>query len=250
MMSMQKPLLLALSLAAVNAYGETTKPWAVSTELGVIATSGNTETTSIQAKIDAKQTTERWHNHYVLTALFKEDQVTQEDGSKIKEKTAEKYFGSAKAAYQLQREHSNLFLYGAHTDDQFGAYRRYSTVALGYGDRLFDGETMHLDVEIGPGYFRAEKVLADESLEKETGVLLRGAAAYLWKISEAAEFTQTLSVESAEENTRTVAETALTTRINSALQLKVGVNLSNDSDVAPGKEKTDTMSYVNLVYQF
>src|SRR5690606_6693499 len=101
--------------------------------------------------------------------------------------------------------HSNFFLYGSHTDDKFSAYRRYSTAALGYGTRLFDTETMHLDVEIGPGYFRAEKVLEDETLDTESGVLLRGAAAYLWKISESAEFTQTLSVESAEENTRTVA---------------------------------------------
>jgi putative salt-induced outer membrane protein len=247
---MKKPLVLALSLAAVGANAETTKPWAVSTELGVIATSGNTETTSIQAKVDAKQTTENWQNQYILSGLFKEDQVKQDDGTKTKEKTAEKYFGSIKAAYQLQREHSNFFLYGSHTDDKFSAYRRYSTAALGYGTRLFDTETMHLDVEIGPGYFRAEKVLEDETLDTESGVLLRGAAAYLWKISESAEFTQTLSVESAEENTRTVAESALTTRINGSLQLKVGFNVSNDSDVAPDKKKTDTMTYVNLVYQF
>ena len=72
----------------------------------------------------------------------------------------------------------------------------------------------------------------------------------LFRSSPSAEFKQTLSVESGEDNTRTVAESSLSTRINDAMQMKVGFNVANDSDVAPGKEKTDTMTYVNLVYNF
>jgi putative salt-induced outer membrane protein YdiY len=30
----------------------------------------------------------------------------------------------------------------------------------------------------------------------------------------------------------------------------VGFAIANDSDVAPGKEKTDTTTFVNLVYSF
>ena len=70
----------------VMAQDDENKPWTVSTELGVIATSGNTETTSVQGKIDAKQRLTRWHNHYIFSALFKEDQVTQDDGTKTTEK--------------------------------------------------------------------------------------------------------------------------------------------------------------------
>lgn len=226
------------------------KPWSISTELGVISTSGNTEATSIQGKIDAKQRLTRWHNHYIFSALFKEDQVTEDDGTKNTEKTAEKYFGSIKSAYQLENEHSNFFMFGSHAEDKFGSYNRYSTIAIGYGTRLFDGQSVQLDAEVGPGYFRGERVLADESIETETGMILRGAASLAWQISPSAEFKQTLSVESGEDNTRTVAESSLSTRINASMQMKVGFNVANDSNVAPDKENTDTMTYVNLVYNF
>jgi putative salt-induced outer membrane protein YdiY len=249
---MKTRLFLALSALGfcAGAAAEVEKPWEVAAELGVIATSGNTETTSIQAKLDAKQNLQRWHNHYILTALFKEDQITREDDTKVTEQTAEKYFGSVKSAYQLERENTNFFIFGSHTDDKFSSYSKYSTVAIGYGTRLYENDTMVLDAEIGPGYFRAKQVLADDTTQDESGVLLRGAASFKWQLSETAEFVQTLSVESAEDNTRTVAESSVTTRINGALQLKVGLNIANDSRVAPDKEKTDTTSYVNLVYNF
>lgn len=232
------------------AQDDESKRWKVSTELGVISTSGNTETTSVQGKIDVKQHLTRWHNHYIFSALFKEDQVTQDDGTKTTEKTAEKYFGSIKSAYQLENEHSNFFVFGSHAEDEFGSYNRYSTAAIGYGMRLFNGESVQLDAEIGPGYFRGERVLEDETVETETGMILRGAASLAWQISPSAEFKQTLSVESGDDNTRTVAESSLSTRINASMQMKVGFNVANDSNVAPDKENTDTMTYVNLVYNF
>lgn len=249
---MRNRTILALVTLGVcsSSLAQDEKPWEVAAELGVIATSGNTETTSVQAKIDAKQHSARWHNQYILSVLFKEDQVIGEDDIKETEKTAEKYFASVKTAYQLERDNSNFFLFGSHADDQFGSYRTYSTVALGYGGRLFETDTMKLDTEIGPGYFRAEQVLPDDTIQRESGILLRGAAEFNWQLTETAEFNQTLSVEAAEDNTRTVAESSLSTRINGAMQLKVGLNISNDTDVAPDKEKTDMTSYINLVYKF
>lgn len=226
------------------------KVWKVATELGVIATSGNTETTSVQAKLDAKQELTRWHNHYIFSALFKKDQINEDDGTQTTEQTAEKYFGSVKSAYQLESKHSNFFIYGSHADDKFGSYRKYSTVAIGYGTRLYNSDNVQLDAEIGPGYFRGTRVLEDETIQTESGVMLRGAASLAWQITASAEFKQTLSVESGEDNTRTVAESSLSTRISDAMQMKVGLNVANDSEVAADKEHTDMMTYINLVYNF
>jgi len=242
--------LISLNPALVYAQSDEKLGWEVAAELGVIATSGNTETTSIQGKISATQRLAYWHNEYIFSTLFKEDQVTADDGTKTTEKTAEKYFLSAKSAYQLQQEHSNLFVYGSHAEDEFGAYSEYSTLSVGYGTRLYNADTMQLDIEIGPGYFQGERVLDNDTVQDESGVILRGAASYAWQISEAAEFKQTLSVESGDDNTRTIAETSLTTRINNSLQMKVGFDVANDSKVTEGKENTDTTTYVNLVYKF
>lgn len=235
---------------------EAKKPWEVEVDIGAIATSGNTDTTSLQFKVDAKQNLEKWENQYVFNSLFKEDSVKQDDNTSIKEKTAEKYFGSAKFAYLIGVEESYLFGYGSYTEDKFGAYRTYTTLALGYGNWLYYSPTFNWFIEAGPGYFEGEKVtestdpLLPDTITDESGAMLRAATALEWKISENATLKQLISVESGADNTRTQSETTLATSINEHMKMKVGLTLANDSDVAPGKEKTDTTTFVNLVYSF
>lgn len=244
------------ALLASTAIAEEKRPWDVEVDVGAIATAGNTETTSLQAKMDAKQNRAKWENQYILSALFKEDEVEQEDGSSSKEKTAEKYFGSVKSAYLLGVEKSYLFGFASHTHDEFGAYRTYSTVSVGYGDWLYSTPTLNWFVEAGPGYFEGEKVIESEdgvspsTLSDESGAILRAATALEWKITSTAEFKQVLSVETGSDNTRLLSETSLSTSISEAMKMKVGFSIANDSDVAPGKEKTDTTTFVNLVYNF
>jgi putative salt-induced outer membrane protein YdiY len=250
-------LALVFTAFTMTAFAEDKKrPWDVEVDIGAIATSGNTETTSLQFKVDAKQNLEKWENQYVFNSLFKEDEVEQDDETSRKEKTAEKYFGSAKFAYLIGVEKSYLFGFGSHTDDKFGAYRTYSTIALGYGDWLYSGSALNWFVEAGPGYFEGEKVIGSDndtipdSITDESGAMLRAATALEWKITSNAEFKQVISVESGADNTRTQSETSLATSINGSMKMKVGFAIANDSDVAPGKEKTDTTTFVNLVYSF
>lgn len=249
-------LVLSALSATVFAADEQKRPWDIEVDLGAIATSGNTETTSVQVKLDAKQNLEKWENQYILSSLFKEDEVSQDDGTTSKEKTAEKYFGSAKFAYLIGVEKSYLFGFGSHTRDNFGAYRNYSTIALGYGDWIYSSKTLNWFVEAGPGYFEGEKVIKSDdpaipdTFKDESGAILRAATALEWKITETAEFKQTISVEAGSDNTRTQSETSLSSSITQAMKMKVGFAVANDTDVAPGKEKTDTTTFVNLVYNF
>jgi len=225
-------------------------PWKATAELGFISTTGNTETTSVQAKMDATHELQRWRNQYKFSGLLKEDEVQLADGSTSSERTAERYSVSIKSAYKLEDEYSNLFVFGSHTDDQFGAFETYTSLALGYGARLLHTKTMDLDVEVGPGYFWADRQLDEGGTMSEEGAIFRGALEYNWAITRNADFQQTLSVESGADNTRTISDTSLSTRINGSLQMKVGFNVSADSDVAQDKEKTDTTTYINLVYKF
>jgi len=249
-------VVLLTTLFTTSTLAEDKRPWEVEVDLGAIATSGNTETTSLQLKVDAKQNLEKWENQYIFSSLFKQDDVEQDDGSTSNEKTAEKYLGSLKSAYIFGVEKSYLFGFVSHTNDKFGAYRTYTTVALGYGDWLYSTPNLNWFVEAGPGYFEGEKVLESDdnltpdTLVNESGAILRAATALEWKITKTAEFKQVISVESGADNTRTISETSLSTSISDAMQMKVGVSVANDSDVAPGKEKTDTTTFVNLVYNF
>lgn len=253
-----KKLVLLLSLMGVSSFtlADDKKPWAVDVDVGAIATTGNTETTSIQTKVDAKQYLKKWENQYILSGLFKEDEVVGVDEKKTKEKTAEKYFGSAKFAYLIGIEKSYFFTYLSHTTDYFSAYRTYNTLSMGYGDWIYSGDRFSWFVEAGPGYFEGKKVVEAESLalapvyQDENGFMLRVASAIEWKVSDSATFKQTVSVEGGADNKRTQSETTLTTSITKSMKMKVGFALAHDSDVAQDKEKLDTTTFVNLVYSF
>jgi len=68
-------------------------------ELGVILTTGNTETASYKGKLTVKQDTLKWSNKYLLDALYKEDKLDSGAGEKTTV-TAEKYFASIQGDYK------------------------------------------------------------------------------------------------------------------------------------------------------
>ncbi|WP_233078941.1 DUF481 domain-containing protein [Rheinheimera soli] len=220
--------------------------WSTSAELGAITTSGNTKGTSITGKVDAKQELEQWSNDYTFSAFFKRDETTADDGQTLVETSAEKYAASAKGGYKLDKESARLFVYGSHVSDRFGAYTEYTTVAIGYGDELFKTETMSLEGEVGPGYYRGKTDLE----ATENGMIVRGAATYRWQISESARFKQTVSLEYGEDNRRSIAESSLTAKINGRMQMKAAFLVQNDSKVPVGKKKTDTQTSLTFVYSF
>jgi|SRR5690554_7217 len=229
---------------------EDEKRWLVKAELGAVSTSGNTEGTTVNGKITAKQRLERWHNEYIASVLYRKDEVLLQNGLREKQTTAEKYYVSAKSAYQLTDEYGNLFVFGSHTQDEFGSYHKYTTASAGYGLRIIDRETVTLDAEIGPGYYWGDRVLADDLIAKEEGAMLRAAMDFSWIMTETATFNQSLGVEAAEDNTRYQSDTSVSVAINDRLQMKVGYSMARDTEVAPDKKNTDTTTYINLVYNF
>ncbi|HWW69908.1 MAG TPA: DUF481 domain-containing protein [Duganella sp.] len=248
-----KPLLfvpaLALSLTCGQAAAVDLDPpygWSTSAELGAISTSGNTVGTSVTGKIDSKQELPDWSNEYILAGYYKDEQVTNDDGEKVRERSAQRYSVSAKAAYKLMQDRDRLFVLATHVDDRFGAYLRYSTIGVGYGTQIYQSETKTLDVEIGPGYFRG----ARSTGETENGMTVRGAADFKWRLSENALFSQMLTVERGTSNTHSQAETALRTKINNTMQLKAAFSVRNDTSVPADKKNTDTQTSVTLVYSF
>jgi putative salt-induced outer membrane protein YdiY len=242
----------ALALAQGYAAADTLDPvnangWNTSAELGAISTSGNTVGTSVTGKIDARRESPKWSNEYILAGYFKDEEVTDDDGQKTRERSAQRYSVSAKAGYKLLHDdHGKLFALATHVDDRFGAYTRYSTIGVGYGTQTYQSDTHTLDVEIGPGYFRGVR----SEGETENGMTIRGAANLKWKLSETAQFSQNLSVERGTSNTHSIAETAVRTKINSTMQMKAAFNVRNDTNVPADKRNTDTQTSVTLVYSF
>jgi putative salt-induced outer membrane protein len=257
-------LLAVLPLGAWTAAAEEApKPLATEAELGVLLTSGNTDSTAMKAKLDAKHDMVRWRNHFVLEGLYKEDEVDSErDGVELEESqtTAEKYFASAQADYKLDSEHSALFVFGSYDEDRFSGYDFQAAVAAGYSDRLFQGDSSFLDYSVGPGmsFNRTDEVFDDEGLMvtdnlSEESAMVRIAANYQYDFSENGKFTQTFASDMALEsgaNTRTKAETAVTANLNQSLAIKASFVVTHNTEVPADRTGTDSLTALTLVYSF
>lgn len=247
------------SLAAENTtLVEQEKQWELTSEVGAIVTSGNTETTTLKGALKAKHNLESWRNEYKLDGIFSEGESENEDGVKEKETTSRKYEISLQGNYELNEENSHLFIYGSYTKDHFGAYRSEAVFSVGYGLRLLNTQNMYLDVQLGPGIKQFE--YAESAIDEKTGLSLAGETDseaiglakldYQWQVSENARFTQLVGIEYGSTNTKTISESALLTKIHGSLQMKVAYNITHNSDVDEDKEKTDTETSLTLVYNF
>ncbi len=239
-----------LALAAVLTHGsviagDIAPGWNTSAELGAITTSGNTAGTSVTGRIDARQELDSWSNQYIVSGYFKEDETTS-TGKTVTVKSAERVSVSAKAAYKLMEDGKKLFVLGTYVDDRFGAYTTYSTMAVGHAWGWENAKDRRIDLEVGPGYFTGTRA----SGEEENGFTVRGAAALRWRLSPSAMFSQSVSVERGTSNVHSIAEAAVSTKINDTMQMKAAFAARNDTNVPDNKKNTDTQTSVTLVYSF
>jgi len=219
--------------------------WKISAELGALITTGNTESSSLFTKISATHHIAKWTNKYTFNTLMKEDDVTDAEGNKQSQRTADQYSLTGQGDYSLG-ENSAVFIFASYKNTKFSSYKQYTTVAGGYSFRPVHEETVTLDANIGPGYTETE---TQDGIVK-SGEIIRGSLALAWTLSETASFEQTLSIESGEDNTRTTAESALVASLNESMKMKFGFSLTNDTDVPDGLEKTDTETSATIVVSF
>ncbi|MCC5854514.1 MAG: DUF481 domain-containing protein [Idiomarina sp.] len=223
--------------------------WRASAEIGVLLRSGNTDSRSWKGKLDLSRDTEFWRHRAVLDYYRQErknlDGVTVID--------ADRMFLSAQSNRKFgEGNHSSLFIYTSYEDDALNSYEYQSTIAAGYGARYVHSDDIFADFEIGPGLSFDKR---RDTGETDTDMIVRMAANIDWQLSETARFTQLLSTEIGDDNTRSRAVSALTANINSRLAMRLSLTLTHNSTVFQqpnGRipEKLDTETAVTLVYTF
>jgi putative salt-induced outer membrane protein len=239
---MNKSLILLGFCSAGNALAaDEVKPFSMDGELGYIATTGNTETTSIKGKLFAHQELTQWSNDFMIEALYKKDKINDK-----KQTTAQKYFLSGQGNYKLDNPDHRLFGFASYEDDKFSSFDSQATLAAGWSQKMWEDNESQFSYSMGPGYSFAE---TNEG-EDQNGLILRAALDYQWKISDTANFKQLLSSEVGDENTKSKSETSVSALISGALSLKVSLILDYNSDVADDIDNLDTQTAVTLVYSF
>lgn len=223
--------LLALALAPALPAAE----WSPEAELGLVATSGNTETTSARGRFGLKGEDALWTHDYGFSALWAEDsgQTTAERydlAGKLGRKFGERQYAGAAARFE---------------DDAFSSYDYQATLAFNYGAWLLRDDRRVLQLEGGPGVRQSRDSLTGET---ERDGLLRGFVDYSHQLTESTRFFNTLLVEAGEENTFAQNDIGLAVSINKSLALKASLQARHNTEVPLGTERTDTLTSVNIVW--
>ncbi|QUX91314.1 DUF481 domain-containing protein [Marinomonas sp. A3A] len=222
------------------------EPLSAELELGVIAITGNTESTAVKAKATIKQDFVAWKAKYQIDTLYKRGKNTPDDETTT---TAQKLFMSAQGDYKLSSEDSSVFIYGSYTGDRFSGYEYQNTVSVGYSGRMFGDENSFLDYSVGPGYSFSE---TDDGEVDETAIV-HLELQYEYAISSNATFQQALSTEAAlqsDKNTRSKSETAISVQLRDNLSMKAAYSLTHNSQVLDDKKNIDGTTSIIFAYTF
>jgi len=217
--------------------GEKPSSWKSQAELGMVVTSGNTETSTINAKVDATHEEGQWRHNLHAEAL----NTTSNDVT-----SAEKYLTTGQSDFKYSKT-GYVFGIVSYENDRFSGFEYQASTTVGYGRRVLDRADMKLDLEVGPGF----RFYKDEAtMVSDHDPFLHFAAKYSWAVSANATFTENLSSEIGGDLTVTKSVTSLKANINSTLALKISFTAKNTSDVPVGNKKSDTETAVTLVYSF
>lgn len=210
--------------------------WKNEAELGLVSTSGNTDTSSINTRIDITNEREKWrHNLHFEGYSSESDNLT----------SAERYQFSEKSDYKFN-QYDYLFLRTEYDDDRFSGFDYQASFSTGYGRRFLERGDMTFDAEMGPGIRYSKTRLMDTKKEG----LVRIALKYVWDISENSRFVQELTSDRSSNLAVSKSVTTFQANINSSLAMKFTHTIRHKSDVPVGTKPVDRETATTLVYLF
>jgi len=248
----------SLSLNALAEDAAAKDPLTMSAELGALFKSGDTKSTDVKIGFDADYEHGLWRNAVRFDALASKTEIADENGDMNSQTTDQKWKLVGQTNYTIDTERSN-YIYGnaSYDDNRFGGFENQSSISAGWGRRWYESKNGSFDADIGPGYKRDEVRLVDENGNNYTDTkgafIIQAQAVYLRKINEHVEFKQLFVAKYATksgENSNYQAESSITTKLISTLQLKVSFKIDHNTEVAETKENTNTETALTLVYSF
>ncbi len=237
-MKLRLALIVAALIAPLSsiAQEEAKSPWAGKATLGYLATSGNTENSTLNTALELGFTAGKWNHSVAALAInAAENDVT----------TAEAYELGWKSERNFT-DHDFLFGRLEWRKDRFGGFDTQFSQTVGYGRRLINADKHKLNAEAGVGARQSD--LRDGTTEDET--IFRGGLYYTWLFSETAQFRQDLTTEVGAENTYFESVSALSAKLFGDLALVASYTIKHNTDVPPLIENSDTYTALSLEYAF
>lgn len=236
-------------VAAVSAEGDDFKPWAGDVELGLVLSSGNTESTAIRANAELLHEMKDFRNKYLIQTLFQRNsQFDRENNSKTSNTTGQRLNLVGQSNYKFHRSEFSIFGRGAYLNDRFGAFREQASIAAGSAMRIYEEGDNYWDIETGPGFAHQET----SDGERSTGIIWYAATNLDYQLNEHNSFRQSLewSVSLDGKNSSWQSRSAFTSQVSGQLSMRLGFLVKYDSNPGEFRSKTDTETSATLVYSF
>jgi putative salt-induced outer membrane protein len=236
--------------------------WKSTGELGLAFTRGNSESDTVNAKLDFSKEDERWL--YNANAAFLrakgEVVIANVNGTVTREKVsnANRYALGGKVGYKFT---DRMYFFGSarYDNDDFAPYTWQFVGSAGIGYAFIKNERTELSGEIGPGWRRFQPIDVLVAApppprlvtpDKESDVVLRAGANFKHKLTDTTTVSNVTVVESGGGNTFLQNDLGLQVQMSESLALKTGLQTRHTSDVPPGVKKTDTLLTTNIVVAF
>ena len=124
-------------------------------EFGFLVANGNTNTSSIIAKVNTSQELTYWGYQIISSALYKQSQ-REVNAEKSNAASAQKIFLSGQLDYKLAAQDDRLFIYGEYENNRFNGFRYQAALAAGWTSRLWHNKQSEFKYSVGPGYAMGE----------------------------------------------------------------------------------------------
>jgi putative salt-induced outer membrane protein len=253
---MKNALLAGVVLLAIPLISQADdNEWSGSGEVGFALTTGNTKSQNLNAKLAFKKEDVQWKHNFFLNALRSKGEANGEY-----DLTANRFDIGASSGYKFD-ERSYLVSAVRYENDDFSPYTYQWIVSIGYGYTFIKNAQTELSAEVGPGYRRVDqRAFAVTSGDPPVTVILdpdangnvvgRGLVSFKHKFNDSTSFENTTLIETGSNNSYLQNDAGLAVSMTDKLALKLGYQVRHNSDVNPGKKKTDQLLTTNLVFKF
>ncbi|MBA1438355.1 MAG: DUF481 domain-containing protein [Epsilonproteobacteria bacterium] len=244
-----KKIALSLTLIAFGitvAYAEDLqeKPLKTHTELGYVATNGNTDTETFTLDLNAKK---EWARH--IATLDLEGQYATDKGVQTKNK----YLIEVQYDYKFSERLSFNYLAGYKADKFSGfTYQLYTGPGIKYKAIKTDKHELSLDGNILYAKDRYDAVAPQQAYTNDY-TSYRSKGVYTWQILQSLKFLQKLSFRGSFEESNNYfidSKTALTNKISDTFSAGISYKINYANQPAEGKKKTDTTFAFNLIIDY
>ena len=227
--------------------------WDGTGELGFVSSSGNSRSDSVNARLHFTYEDDEWKHEFgasgfrqrgeVLVLVDPDDPDSAERELKL---NANRYELGGSSSLKLD-EHNRLYTSLRYENDDFAPYEYQGTVSVGWGHQAIDSDRTKLLIEAGPGYKRVK----DAFTKKTDGSFIgRGKVNFQTKLTDNTTMIDTFLVEAGSDNTYAQNDLGVKVAMNSRLAIKAALQHRHNTEVPPGRKKTDRLTTANLVYDF